>query len=233
MIRRVLVGTDFSETSEGALRWGLEIARAHDARGDAGPRAAVAELRHAVRAGAARDRHRARAQGARSARRDRSGAVARRRTEGHHRDPSRRARLRAARRRARGQGRPGGGRNPRPIAARASTAGLGRRASHRRSCRSPCSRSIPRTSIATGRCAGYWSPPTSRRRRCDRPQVALDLIGARGKGELILAHAYHMPVEYSAYGALPTNWNFAEEAASAAKTELDKWAPSCRRRVGR
>jgi nucleotide-binding universal stress UspA family protein len=54
-------------------------------------------------------------------------------------------------------------------------------------------------------------------------QVALDLIGARGKGELILAHAYHMPVEYSAYGALATNWNFAEEASRAAKSELGKW----------
>ena len=30
MIRRVLVGTDFSETSEGALRWGVDLARAHD-----------------------------------------------------------------------------------------------------------------------------------------------------------------------------------------------------------
>ena len=33
MIRKVLVATDFSETSDGALRWGAEIARAHDARG--------------------------------------------------------------------------------------------------------------------------------------------------------------------------------------------------------
>ncbi len=54
--------------------------------------------------------------------------------------------------------------------------------------------------------------------------MALDLIGARGKGELILVHAYHIPVEYSAYGVLPTNWNFMEEASRAAGTELDKWA---------
>ena len=54
--------------------------------------------------------------------------------------------------------------------------------------------------------------------------VALELIGARGKGELILAHAYHMPVEYAAYGTLPLNWNFLEEASNAAKTELQKWA---------
>jgi nucleotide-binding universal stress UspA family protein len=55
-------------------------------------------------------------------------------------------------------------------------------------------------------------------------RVALDLIGARGKGELILVHAYHIPIEYSAYGVLPTNWNFMEEASRAAGTELDKWA---------
>ena len=30
-MKRILVGTDFSETSEGALRWGLEIARGHGA----------------------------------------------------------------------------------------------------------------------------------------------------------------------------------------------------------
>ena len=54
--------------------------------------------------------------------------------------------------------------------------------------------------------------------------VALELIGARGKGELILAHAYHIPVEYAAYGTLPLNWNFLEEASNAAKTELQKWA---------
>jgi nucleotide-binding universal stress UspA family protein len=55
-------------------------------------------------------------------------------------------------------------------------------------------------------------------------EIALDLLGARGKGELILAHAYHLPVEYSAYGALPLNWNFVEEAARSAKSELGKWA---------
>jgi nucleotide-binding universal stress UspA family protein len=55
-------------------------------------------------------------------------------------------------------------------------------------------------------------------------QVALDLIGARGKGELILVHAYHMPIEYAAYGTLPVNWNFVEEASRAAKSELGKWA---------
>jgi nucleotide-binding universal stress UspA family protein len=55
-------------------------------------------------------------------------------------------------------------------------------------------------------------------------RIALDLLGARGKGELILAHAYHMPVEYAAYGTLPLNWNFAEDASRAAKGELAKWA---------
>jgi nucleotide-binding universal stress UspA family protein len=54
--------------------------------------------------------------------------------------------------------------------------------------------------------------------------LALDLLGARDKGELVLVHAYHIPVEYSAYGALPVNWNFLEEAPRAAKGELEKWS---------
>ena len=32
MIRKVLIGVDFSETSEGGLRWGAEIARAQHAK---------------------------------------------------------------------------------------------------------------------------------------------------------------------------------------------------------
>ena len=55
-------------------------------------------------------------------------------------------------------------------------------------------------------------------------EAALELVGARVKGELILVHAYHIPVDYAAYGALPASWNFLEEVADAAKAELDKWA---------
>jgi nucleotide-binding universal stress UspA family protein len=54
--------------------------------------------------------------------------------------------------------------------------------------------------------------------------VALDLIGASGKGELILVHAYHLPVEYSAYGSLPMSWDFAKDASRAAEEALAKWA---------
>jgi nucleotide-binding universal stress UspA family protein len=55
-------------------------------------------------------------------------------------------------------------------------------------------------------------------------EIALDLIGAHTKGELILVHAYHVPVEYSAYGSLPASWGFLEEVSRAAKGELEKWA---------
>lgn len=55
-------------------------------------------------------------------------------------------------------------------------------------------------------------------------EVALELIGSRTKGELILVHAYHIPVEYSAYGSLPTTWDFLSDMSSAARAELEKWA---------
>ena len=55
-------------------------------------------------------------------------------------------------------------------------------------------------------------------------ELVLDLIAERAKGELILLHAYHVPVEYSAYGALPTSWSFFDQVPRTAKTELDKWA---------
>ena len=55
--------------------------------------------------------------------------------------------------------------------------------------------------------------------------MVLDLVADRAKGELILLHAYHVPVEYSAYGALPTSWSFFDRGATEfAKTELEKWA---------
>jgi universal stress protein A len=55
-------------------------------------------------------------------------------------------------------------------------------------------------------------------------EIVLELIADRAKGELILLHAYHVPVEYSAYGSLPTSWSFFDEVPRTAKTELDKWA---------
>lgn len=55
-------------------------------------------------------------------------------------------------------------------------------------------------------------------------EAAVELLGDRQQGELILVHAYHMPVEYTAYGAVPTTWDFMKEIADSAEKELQSWA---------
>ena len=103
MIQRVLVGTDFSETSEAALQWGLAIARAHDAQ--------VAVV-HALRVPSfvtpyvpvppEIDLELEQKALERLAEVERRLGAAGAKVE--YRDPSRRSRIGAARRRARGQG---------------------------------------------------------------------------------------------------------------------------------
>ncbi len=203
-------------------------------RGDAGPRAAAAEPRHAVRAGAARHRPRARAQGARSARRDRSaGSPAdgfKVKTEIRHDEPASALRDAAVE----GKARPGRDRNARAVAARAPAAGLGRRARDLDLAGARARRCIPRTSIATGRCAGCWCPTDFSEEALRSAQVALDLLGARGKGELILVHAYHMPVEYSAYGTLAHRLELRSRRRRAPpRASSTSGRPSSRRRAGR
>lgn len=221
MIRRVLIGTDFSETSEGALRWGLEIARAHDAE---------VMLVHALRLPSlatpyipippdidvelerkATDRLAEIARGF-------SGGGRKISTEIRHDEPA------AALRDAATEG-------------KADLVVIGTRGQSRLE-------HLLLGSVAERVIAASPVPVLSvhfedfdRHRPLRRILVptdfsdesrrsaaaALDLIGARGKGELILVHAYHLPVEYSAYGALPMNWNFVAEAEAASKRELEVW----------
>jgi nucleotide-binding universal stress UspA family protein len=222
MIRNVLIGIDFSETSEGALRWGLDVARHHQA---------AAVLVHALRLPSmvtpyipvppdidvelerkAVDRL------AEIERRCAASGVAVT-TEIRHDQPA--AALRQA-----------------ALEHHADLVVVGTRGLSR--LEHLLLGSIAEQVIATApapvlavhtedfdrhRPLRRVLVPTDFSEEATRSaRVALELIGARGKGELILAHAYHMPVEYAAYGALPVNWNFVEEAARAAESELTKWA---------
>ncbi len=44
------------------------------------------------------------------------------------------------------------------------------------------------------------------------------------KARLILLHAYHLPVEYTAYGTIPTSWSYLQKFASDAEELLAKEA---------
>jgi nucleotide-binding universal stress UspA family protein len=222
MIRQVLIGTDFSETSEGALRWGLDIARAHGA--------GVA-LVHALRLPSLATPYvpippDIDVELERKAI-DRLAEIARRLSNGgleidteiRHDEPAAALRDAATERNAdlmvigtRGQ-------------SRLEHLLLGSVAERVIAVSPVPVLSVHFEDFDRHRPLRRILVPTDFSDEARRAAgVALDLIGARGKGELILVHAYHMPVEYSAYGALPTNWNFVEEAKSASERELDKWA---------
>jgi len=56
-------------------------------------------------------------------------------------------------------------------------------------------------------------------------ETAIRTLAESGRGNrLILVHAYHMPLEYSAYGAVPTSRDYLDEMAASAQQELEKWA---------
>jgi nucleotide-binding universal stress UspA family protein len=222
MIRRVLVGTDFSETSEGALRWGVDLARAHDGE---------VKMLHALRLPSlatpyvpvppeidielerkAVDRLAAIEGELRNAGSNIS-------TEVRHDDPASALRDAATEWNAdllvigtRGQ-------------SRLEHLLLGSVAERVISMSPVPVLSVHPEDYDRHRPLRKILVPTDFSDEARRSaEVALDLIGARVKGELILVHAYHIPVEYSAYGSLPTNWNFIEDASKASKNELDIWA---------
>ena len=47
--------------------------------------------------------------------------------------------------------------------------------------------------------------------------------------KMILVHAYHMPLEYTAYGAIPTGLNFHQDVAALAEEKLKRIAEELRR----
>ena len=55
------------------------------------------------------------------------------------------------------------------------------------------------------------------------------LSAVRAPAKLILLHAYHLPVEYTAYGAVPTSLHFAQDAAEQAERSLAALAEELRR----
>lgn len=55
-------------------------------------------------------------------------------------------------------------------------------------------------------------------------EAAIELLGRVEGGELILVSAYQLPLEYTAYGAVPTAWDYLEEVAAAARKHLEEWA---------
>ena len=222
MIQRVLVGTDFSETSEGALQWGLAIARANGAEvrvlhalrlpSLATPYVPVPpeidlELERKALDRLAEIEQRLAADGSKVA------------TEIRHDEPA--AALREA-----------------AVEHQADLVVIGTRGHSRLEhllLGSVAERVIAVSPVPV---LSVHAEDFDRHRPLRRVLVptdfseealrsartALELLGARGKGELVLVHAYHIPVEYSAYGSLPTNWNFLEEAPRVAQTELDKWS---------
>jgi nucleotide-binding universal stress UspA family protein len=222
MIRRVLVGTDFSETSEGALRWGVEIARAHDGQ---------LLLLHALRLPSLATPYvpvppEIDVELERKAL-DRLAEIEKRfadagvevTTEIRHDEPGIAMRDAALDWKAdfivigtRGQ-------------SRLEHLLLGSIAERILSMAPAPVLSVHPEDFDRHRPLRRILVPTDFSEEAHRSAAtALELLGARQKGELILVHAYHIPVEYSAYGALPTNWNFIEDAARATKAELEKWA---------
>ncbi|HVR30573.1 MAG TPA: universal stress protein [Thermoanaerobaculia bacterium] len=228
MIRKVLVATDFSETSEGALRWGVEIAREHEAE---------LRLMHALRLPSAstplvpippdlhldmQQRAAARLEEVETRLREAGSRVS---TEIRDDDPAQGIRVAAE----------GWGADLVVIGTR-GLSGLEHlllgSVAERVIAVSPC----PVLSVHHGdydrhRALRRILVPTDFSEEAQRSaELALELVGARVKGELILVHAYHIPVEYTAYGGAPTSVRFLEEISEAAKGELDRWAAELSRR---
>jgi len=222
MIQRVLVGTDFSETSEGALRWGLAIARANGAEvmvlhalrlpSLATPYLPVPpeidlEMEQKALERLAEIEQRLAADGSQVA------------TEIRHDEPAAALRDAAVEHQAdlvvigtRGQ-------------SRLEHLLLGSVAERVISVSPVPVLSVHAEDFDRHRPLRRVLVPTDFSEEALRSaRVALELLGARAKGELVLVHAYHIPVEYSAYGSLPTNWKFLEEAPRVAQSELDKWS---------
>jgi nucleotide-binding universal stress UspA family protein len=222
MIQRVLVGTDFSETSEGALKWGLAVARANDAEVKvvhalrlpslATPYVPVPpdidlELEQKALERLAEIEQRLAADGSKVS------------TEIRHDEPA--AALRDA-----------------ALEHHADLVVIGTRGQSRLEHLLLGSVAERVVSVSPVPVLSVHAEDFDRHRPLRRVLVptdfseealrsartALELLGARGKGELVLVHAYHIPVEYSAYGTLPVNWKFLEEAPVAAQSELDKWS---------
>lgn len=55
------------------------------------------------------------------------------------------------------------------------------------------------------------------------------LSAVEDPARLVLFHAYHLPVEYTAYGAVPTSLHFAQDAAERAEAGLASLAEKLRR----
>ena len=222
MIGKVLVATDFSETSEGALRWGLEIAREHEAE---------VRLVHALRLPSPstplvpippdlhldlQQRATARLEEIEAGLREAGYRVS---AEVRHDEPAQGIRVAAE----------SWGADLVVIGTRGLT-GLEHlllgSVAERVIAVSPC----PVFCVHPGdydrhRALRRVLVPTDFSDEARRSaELALELVGARHKGELTLVHAYHIPVEYTAYGAVPTSARFLEEISEAAKAELDKWA---------
>jgi len=223
MIRKVLVATDFSETSEGALRWGVEIAREHDAE---------VRLMHALRLPSPstplvpippdlhldlQQRAVARLEEIEAGLREAGYRVS---TEVRQEEPAEAVRTAAA-------------------SWGADLVVIGTRGMSR--LEHLLLGSVAERVVSVAPCPVFAVHPGDLDRH--RPlrkilvptdfsdearraaETALDLVSARtARGELILVHAYYIPVEYTAYGAMPTTWDFLKDIENASKAELDKWA---------
>jgi nucleotide-binding universal stress UspA family protein len=228
MIRRVLIATDFSETSEGAVKWAVEIAREHEAE---------VRLLHALRVPSLstplvpippdldldlQQKATARLEEIEVKLRDSGRPVS---SEVRQEEP---ARAIAA----------GAQEWPADLLVMGTHGSTGLEhlllgsVAERVIAIAPC----PVLAVHPGdydrhRALRRILVPTDFSDEARRAaETALELVGARVKGELVLLHAYHMPVEYTAYGALPTSVRFLDDIAEASKAELAKWATDLTRR---
>jgi nucleotide-binding universal stress UspA family protein len=228
MIRKILVATDFSETSEGALRWGLELAREHGAE---------VRLLHALRLPSPStplvpippDLHLDLQQKAVSRLEQIETKL---RQEGHrcstevrHEQPADAVRLASNE----------WGADLVVI----GTRGMSRlehlllgSVAERIVTSSPCPvLAVHPDDYDQHRALRRILVPTDFSEEARRAaESALELVSGAQKGELVLVHSYHVPVEYSAYGALPVSAQFLTSIADAARVELDKWAGELRGR---
>lgn len=65
------------------------------------------------------------------------------------------------------------------------------------------------------------------RRAIDQAERWLAAVDAPAR--LVVLHAYHLPVEYTAYGAVPTSLHFSQDAARQAEEQLTALADELRR----